>query len=223
MDFNLLDSMHSDLSHFNFSHLLNLYSFDIFLACFWFVILGIGSFAFMPKITFKWQVSLIFGICGALVSGFFSGLLVGSFVWLGFYVAFIVLFIITLCVWDICEFAVPDWQNLALLALSVILALVLDFKMLSDVLMGAGLIGLCYMIGQMLFKKEILGQADIVFCGSFGGLVGFYGLVMSIFWGCVLASLIVICGRILKKKIHKIPLIPFIVAGYIAGFLAGLV
>lgn len=193
------------------------YAFNALLMCFWLVVVGFGSFLLIPHFNFRWLASVGLGITGALMSGFFSGSFNG---WLGFYVAFVFLFIVTLCVWDICEFAVPDWQNLALLILSALLALVLlDFDMLKGILMGAGLIGLCYVIGEMLFKKEILGQADIVFCGSLGGLIGFYGLVVSIFWGCVLASLIVICGRILGKQVSKIPLIPFIVSGYTIGHL----
>ncbi len=145
------------------------------------------------------------------------------------YVCLLVVFVYALCIWDIVEFAVLDWQNGAFFALSISKILFIQMlgiypsevilAILYDVLLGAGAFALCYVFGKMICKKEILGEADIVFGASMSGLFGFHNVILSVFWGCVVASIIIICGRILSKNFVKIPLIPFMVVGFWLGVL----
>lgn len=149
----------------------------------------------------------------------------------------IVVLVIALCAWDIACYAVLDWQNLALFVLALgkgflpffVIAgqefsLDIPLHIFSDVLLGAGLLAVFSTLGKMLLHKEVLGEADILFCASVSGLVGFYNMILCIFWGCILASLVVICAKILvrhTKTPTMIPLIPYIVGGLALGLLIG--
>lgn len=145
----------------------------------------------------------------------------------------IVILSLSLCVWDIYYYAVPNWQNLALLLISasksIILAHILqnnffiDISTIYDLLLGAGLISLVYILGIMFLQKQLLGEGDIIFCASFSALFGFETTVISIFWGCVLASIVSIFSRIFTKHTNiVIPLIPYIIGGLGVGVLWGL-
>ncbi|OBV29072.1 hypothetical protein BKN38_07465 [Helicobacter sp. CLO-3] len=166
------------------------------------------------------QIFLWCALGGALCA--FFGAFVDSWLALAWIWAFVAL-TIALCVWDIAYFAVPDSQNLVLLFLAFIAGFyplifsdapsVQDMfaplnapnllDMLAtwrDILLGAGLLALVYMIGKMAFHRQVIGEADIVFCASMSGIIGFENMLLSIFWGCVCASLAVIFSKILRQK-----------------------
>lgn len=151
------------------------------------------------------QIFLWCALGGALCA--FFGAFVDSWLMLAWIWAFIAL-TIALCVWDIAYFAVPDSQNLALLFLAFIAGFyplifsdapsaqdmfaplnapnLLDMLATwRDILLGAGLLALVYMIGKMAFHRQVIGEADIVFCASMSGIIGFENMLLSIFWGCV--------------------------------------
>lgn len=176
-------------------------------------------------------------ICG-IVGGFGESILLP---WL----FVLVILLLSLCIWDIYYYAVPNWQNLALLLIGITkgaLPLIsqaplhTDFtidlsivylesarSVLTDLLLGAGLTSLIYILGIMFLQKHLLGEGDIVFCAGFSALFGFGATLISIFWGCVLASLIMVVGKILSKDTPPlVPLIPCIVSGLGMGILYGL-
>lgn len=160
-------------------------------------------------------------VLGGVLCAFF-GAFVDSWLMLAWIWAFVAL-TIALCVWDIAYFAVPDSQNLALLFLAFIAGFyplifndapsaqdmfaplnapnLLDILATwRDILLGAGLLALVYMIGKMAFHRQVIGEADIVFCASMSGIIGFENMLLSIFWGCVCASLAIIFSKILPSK-----------------------
>ena len=153
-----------------------------------------------------------------------------------------------LCAFDCRYFAILDSHNAAFLALCACkIVFVMLFgvfsttqniaeiiEVIKDILLGAGLLCLPLLLGKIFLDKEILGEGDIIFCAGFSGLFGCYFLILSIFWGCVLASvgfIVVfiyakISPKIFKTKYQKseksltypsifirIPFIPFIVLG----------
>lgn len=105
----------------------------------------------------------------------------------------------------------------------------IDIAVLYDMLLGAGLIALVYMLGLMLLHKQLLGEGDIVFCASFSALFGFENMLLSIFWGCVVACafalfvalrgrvLARICARFSREPIALVPLIPCMILGLCIG------
>lgn len=153
-----------------------------------------------------------------------------------------------LCAFDWKYFAILDSHNVAFLALcackiffvmlfgvfSTAESIAESIEVAKDILLGAGLLCLPLLFGKIFLGKEILGEGDIIFCAGFSGLFGCYFLSLSIFWGCVLASVgfivVFIYAKISLKffesKSQKgaksptyprifthIPFVPFIVLG----------
>ncbi|MBR2494895.1 prepilin peptidase [Helicobacter sp.] len=180
-------------------------------------------------------------VLGALACGIVGGF--GESILLPWLFALVIL-LLSLCVWDIYYYAVPNWQNLALLLIGISKGAIPlisqaplhpDFSIdlsiiyfesarsvLTDLLLGAGLTSLIHFIGIMLLQKHLLGEGDIVFYASFSALFGFGTALISIFWGCVLASLIMVTGKILRRDTPPlVPLIPCIVSGLGVGIFYG--
>ncbi|GAD19910.1 prepilin peptidase [Helicobacter fennelliae] len=173
----------------------------------------VGFFMIATHTASRRILSIISAIICALIGYVYEPLI-------AIYASFVCIFVLSLCVWDIQQYAVPNWQNLILLALGGIkFIFVLDLDIFEDMFMGAGVIGLVYVIGKMLLHKEILGEADIVFCASVGALFGMYNLILSIFWGCVLACAVFVLYKLAHKHLYKIPLIPFISGGFVIGIM----
>ncbi|PAF41820.1 prepilin peptidase [Helicobacter sp. 11S03491-1] len=124
---------------------------------------------------------------------------------------------------------VPDWMNFALLFCIVLGCIyfggenILLFDMFFEGLGLAGLFAILRIFGDMIYKKEILGEGDIVFGASSGLLFGIYNSLIAIFWGCVFASILVLFFKILGKNILKIPLITFMFIGLFFCFVMGII
>lgn len=94
---------------------------------------------------------------------------------------------------------------------------IVDIAVLQDMLLGAGLIALVYMLGLMVVHRQLLGEGDIIFCAGFSALFGFEGLLLSIFWGCVVACVLVLGARIQHTRLCVVPLIPCMTLGLFIG------
>ncbi|PAF51555.1 prepilin peptidase [Helicobacter sp. 13S00477-4] len=126
---------------------------------------------------------------------------------------------------DIKKFAVPDWLNFALLFLVILGVMIFDnsfylsFEKLLEGFGLAGLFAIFRIFGDMIYKKEILGEGDIVFIASSGLLFGTENSLKGIFWGCVLGIFYILFSRLFGKSVFKIPLIAFILFGIIFCFI----
>ncbi|PAF41415.1 prepilin peptidase [Helicobacter sp. 11S02596-1] len=125
---------------------------------------------------------------------------------------------------DAKKLAVPDWLNFGLFFLVIFGAITFDpniarfFQKMLEGLALAGLFAVLRIFGDMISKREILGEADIIFIASAGFLFGLDGALTGIFLGCVFGSAWALFLRLFGKKISKIPLITFIILGLFFGF-----
>ncbi|PAF46731.1 hypothetical protein BKH41_08740 [Helicobacter sp. 12S02232-10] len=125
---------------------------------------------------------------------------------------------------DLKKLAVPDWMNFGLFFIVIFGVVFFEGNgalFVNKLLDGFGLAGLFAVLrifGDMIFKREVLGEGDIVFIASSGFLFGINDALSGIFVGCVFASAWGLFLRLFSKKIVKIPLITFIVLGLFFGF-----
>lgn len=100
---------------------------------------------------------------------------------------------------------------------------IFDIAILHDMLLGAGLIALVYMLGLMVVHRQLLGEGDIIFCAGFSALFGFENLLVSIFWGCVVACVLALGARVQRTRLSIVPLIPCMILGLFIGLGLGVI
>lgn len=205
------------------------------------IALGFGIFAFVQfvfymqakssKHDFDFLMTLLFSktqsivlIAFLFVGGFGIGYFYSGIfeIWLMIVFSFLIL----LSMIDYKILAVPDWINVTLFV-CILIGVISFSENFWDVLLGgfaiSGLFALLRIFGDIIFGREVLGEGDIVFGSSIGMLLGIYDSLMSIFWGCFIACLCVIVGRIFGKKILKLPMITCISIGLLFCFIEGVI
>jgi leader peptidase (prepilin peptidase)/N-methyltransferase len=111
--------------------------------------------------------------------------------------------------------------------LGVPLILGLQVETWKHVLLGAiggGVIVLLIAgFGKLLFKRESMGMGDVKLLVIIGAYVGFPDVALCLFYGIVVAALVILGGMILKKlrRGDVIPFGPFIAVGTLVYLLWG--
>ena len=111
--------------------------------------------------------------------------------------------------------------------LGAVLVIALHVETWTQALLGAlsgGVIVLFIaLFGKLIFKKESMGMGDVKLLVSIGVYVGIMGVLLSLFFGILVAAVIVVSGLLLKKlKLgDTIPFGPFIAIGTLVYLLWG--
>lgn len=172
-----------------------------------------------------YHFNLFFKIFGIFASIFLGG--ISNYYFQGdfsLYLMIILNLCLLLALFDSKFLAVPDWINVSLLIFVLCVKFLifgLSFKDFFEGLGMAGLLGLFKVLGDIIYKKQILGEGDILFIASIGIFFGSIFVWFSFFWGCVFGSGYGLIGRVFGKKVAKIPLISFIFLGIIFYFWLG--
>lgn len=86
-------------------------------------------------------------------------------------------------------------------------------------LLGMGIMGAIALLGRLFYKKEALGGGDIKLAGAFGAFLLWDRLVLALFLGYLIGSIVslVLVMSKAKKMDDYIPFAPFLALG---GFIA---
>ena len=78
-------------------------------------------------------------------------------------------------------------------------------------------------MGKIYYKKEVLGDGDIMLSSAFGAFLGWQGLVVSLFLGYIIGALIALILITFKLKRLKeyIPFAPALTTGAILALFFG--
>jgi len=137
------------------------------------------------------------------------------------YVVFIY-FLLTISLIDIKTRLIYDKILVIMLALGVLVQLILPFTLWMEALYGFFAGGLSMflisILGKFAFKKESLGMGDVKLAAVSGFFVGWFNVLIALYFGFVLAFLtMIIIARIKKIQLtgFYFPFGPFIAGGLI--------
>lgn len=122
----------------------------------------------------------------------------GQYMWFVF-IVLAILFVLSYI--DCICLAIPDWLNFALLFLvfgGLYYFSLLSLESFVSAFGVCGAFALLRIFGEFIFKKEIMGEADIVVLASMGGMISF---IPSVYLS-LLASCLAICYIVLVGIIH---------------------
>jgi leader peptidase (prepilin peptidase)/N-methyltransferase len=124
---------------------------------------------------------------------------------------------------DVRHYIIPDEFTWGGLVLGLALALVQGWPALARSLLGAAVgFALLYAIawgGERLFRKEAMGGGDIKMMAMVGAFVGWQGVLLTVFLGALLGTLIFVPLAWRSGKL--VPFGIFLAVGAAATFLAG--
>jgi leader peptidase (prepilin peptidase)/N-methyltransferase len=128
-----------------------------------------------------------------------------------------------IAVTDARHYIIPDEFTWGGLVLGVALAVPGGRAALGSALLGAaGGFALLYAVawaGEKVFKKEAMGGGDIKMMAMVGAFVGWKGVLLTIFGGALLGTLVFVPISLRTKKL--VPFGIFLAAGAAVAFLAG--
>lgn len=124
---------------------------------------------------------------------------------------------------DARHYIIPDEFTWGGLALGLALALPVGLPAVGNALVGA-VVGftLLYAVawaGEKVFKKEAMGGGDIKMMAMVGAFVGWQGVLLTIFGGALLGTLVFVPISLRTKKL--VPFGIFLAAGAAVAFVAG--
>jgi leader peptidase (prepilin peptidase)/N-methyltransferase len=110
---------------------------------------------------------------------------------------------------DAREYIIPDEFSLGGLAIGLLFAIPGGFHVIGDALLGAavgfGVLWLVAVAGKAVFKEEAMGGGDIKMMAMVGAFTGWTGVLLTIFLGSLLGTLIFVPLALIGKK----KLVPF--------------
>ncbi|HEU4569831.1 MAG TPA: prepilin peptidase [Gemmatimonadales bacterium] len=125
---------------------------------------------------------------------------------------------------DAREYIIPDEFSLGGLALGVALAIPGGSRPIGEALLGAALgFGLLYVVavvGKAVFKEEAMGGGDIKMMAMVGAFTGWTGVLLTIFLGSLLGTLIFVPLALVGRK-KLVPFGVFLALGAAATYLWG--
>jgi leader peptidase (prepilin peptidase)/N-methyltransferase len=128
-----------------------------------------------------------------------------------------------IAVTDARHYIIPDEFTWGGLVLGVALAVPGGRAALGSALLGAAVgFALLYAVawaGERVFKKEAMGGGDIKMMAMVGAFVGWKGVLLTIFGGALLGTLVFVPISLRTKKL--VPFGIFLAAGAAVAFLAG--
>jgi leader peptidase (prepilin peptidase)/N-methyltransferase len=125
---------------------------------------------------------------------------------------------------DAREYIIPDEFSLGGLVLGVLFSLAGGFPAVYTALLGAavgfGVLWLVGVAGTRMFKEEAMGGGDIKMMAMVGAFVGWSGVLLTIFLGALLGTLVFVPLSLVGKK-KLVPFGVFLSLGAAATWLAG--
>ncbi|HSE27383.1 MAG TPA: prepilin peptidase [Gemmatimonadales bacterium] len=121
-------------------------------------------------------------------------------------------------------YLIPDEFTLGGLAIGVLFSLAGGLPSLGQAVLGAGVgFGLLWVVGvlgTLAFKEEAMGGGDIKMMAMVGAFVGWSGVLLTIFLGALLGSLIFVPLALAGRK-KLVPFGVFLALGAAAAYAAG--
>ncbi len=125
---------------------------------------------------------------------------------------------------DAREYIIPDEFSLGGLVLGLALALAGGFTALFHSLVGAAVgFGVLWAVGALgtrVFKEEAMGGGDIKMMAMVGAFVGWQGVLLTIFLGALVGSLVFVPLSLIGKK-RLVPFGVFLSLGAAVTWLSG--
>jgi len=125
---------------------------------------------------------------------------------------------------DAREYIIPDEFSVGGLAAGLLFALPGGYHPIGDALLGAAAgFGLLYLVaigGKAVFKEEAMGGGDIKMMAMVGAFTGWTGVLLTIFLGSLLGTLIFVPLALIGKK-KLVPFGVFLALGAAVTYLWG--
>lgn len=125
---------------------------------------------------------------------------------------------------DAREYLIPDEFSLGGLVLGIALSLPGGFPSIANALLGAvagfALLWVVGALGSWMFKEEAMGGGDIKMMAMVGAFVGWQGVLLTIFLGAVLGTLVFVPLSFFDRK-RLVPFGVFLSIGAAVTWLAG--
>jgi leader peptidase (prepilin peptidase)/N-methyltransferase len=125
---------------------------------------------------------------------------------------------------DAREYIIPDEFSLGGLVLGILFSLAGGFSGIAAALLGAAVgFGLLWGVGAAgtrLFKEDAMGGGDIKMMAMVGAFVGWQGVLLTVFLGALLGTLVFVPLSLVGKK-RLVPFGVFLSLGAAATWLAG--
>jgi len=125
---------------------------------------------------------------------------------------------------DAREYIIPDEFSLGGLVIGILLSLPGGFTTIANALLGAAtgfvLLWAVGALGTRMFKEEAMGGGDIKMMAMVGAFVGWQGVLLTVFLGAVLGTLVFVPLSFFNRK-RLVPFGVFLSAGAAITWLAG--
>ena len=125
---------------------------------------------------------------------------------------------------DVREYIIPDEFTYGGLAIGLLFALVGGLPTLVPALIGAvvgfALLWLIGFAGQLILKEEAMGGGDVKMMAMVGAFVGWQGVLLTIFLGALLGTVIFLPLSLLGRR-KLVPFGVFLSVGAAATWIAG--
>ena len=125
---------------------------------------------------------------------------------------------------DAREYIIPDEFSIGGLILGLLLALDGGFHSIGQAILGAvagfALLYLVAVAGKAMFKEEAMGGGDIKMMAMVGAFTGWTGILLTIFLGSLLGTLIFVPLHVIGKK-KLVPFGVFLALGAAVTYLWG--
>jgi leader peptidase (prepilin peptidase)/N-methyltransferase len=126
---------------------------------------------------------------------------------------------------DAREFIIPNEFSLGGLALGILLSLPGGFHVIGGSLFGAavgfGLLWLVAYLGRLAFKEEAMGGGDVKMMAMVGAFTGWVGVLLTIFLGALLGSIVFAPVLLRPGKKQHVPFGIFLAVGGVATWFFG--
>ncbi len=125
---------------------------------------------------------------------------------------------------DAREYLIPDEFSLGGLVLGILFSIPGGFSAIASALIGAATgLALLWMVGALgarMFKEEAMGGGDIKMMAMVGAFVGWQGVLLTVFLGALLGTLVFVPLSFLGRK-RLVPFGVFLSIGAAVTWLAG--
>jgi leader peptidase (prepilin peptidase) / N-methyltransferase len=125
---------------------------------------------------------------------------------------------------DAREYIIPDEFSLGGLVIGILLSLPGGFTAIANALIGAAagfaLLWVVGALGTRMFKEEAMGGGDIKMMAMVGAFVGWQGVLLTVFLGALLGTLVFVPLSFLGRK-RLVPFGVFLSVGAAATWLVG--
>jgi len=128
-----------------------------------------------------------------------------------------------IAVTDARHYLIPDEYTIGGTVIGLALSLFGGYRGLLDAVMGAALgfalLFVVGLVGRWMFKEEAMGGGDVKMMAMVGTFVGWKGVLLTIFLGALVGSIVFVPLTLRKKRL--VPFGVFLAVGAMVTYLAG--